>query len=1519
MYPDACGLYDPDFESDACGVGIIANLHGIASHHIVDAGLTMLERMEHRGAHGSEIATGDGAGVMLEIPDEFFRDEFVNLPKAGDYAVMVVFLPKEHEPRLICLQEIEEALTLFACKQIFKREVKVDSSLLGQTASSGEPHIEQIFITKTNDSDNLKKFEQALIFLKYYIHNKVNSLYTSNYSEIKHKFYIASCSNRTIIYKGQLTTSQLRKYYIDLDNTQLKSRFAITHSRFSTNTFPSFKLAQPFSVIAHNGEINTLHGNINWMNSRSDLLGDLFNDERLRYIFPLCSRKISDSANLDNAVSIMLALGYEVDNVMSMFIPEAWRKNSELTEKTKAFYHYNETLFEQWDGPAAICFCDGYSIGAKSDRNGLRPLRYIITDELLIVGSEVGLVTLDEKSIVAKGRVSPGNILLLNLATNQILYNDDVLTKLTARHDYMAWCKKHIVKLPQLQESQNDIVKLTDDVLLKLQLASGLTSEDISTIIGEMAKTGKEPIGSMGVDAPLAILSRKPQHLASYFQQRFAQVTNPPLDPIRERDVMSLVNYIGRGDYSSSPGILSTVTNIELDSPILDYTQFNQLKQTCSFIQIDTTFSNTYGDTLSIDNLGRSLESALNRVCKVAIDAVRDGIITLILNDQNISETDMGIPSLLSAAAVHQRLVTEGIRVGVGIVAVAGDIWESHHVATLIGCGATAVYPYLAFATLDKLARDNKDHVESSPIKIGDAYKNYIKALNDGLLKVISKMGVATVQSYYGAQLFEAVGISSPVIDKYFKGIPTKIGGLTLSGIAKEASLKHDLAYAPTHCDEKKLLPNYGIYSWRKDEEYHAYSPDSIHLLQQSTAKKKYELFKKYSALVDNLPTQKTTLRSLLKFTNLDPIPLSEVESVTEILKRFCTGAMSFGSISYEAHTTLAKAMNQIGGRSNSGEGGEDEIRYEIQSDGSSLSSAIKQVASARFGVTINYLANAKELQIKIAQGAKPGEGGQLPGDKVDDWIAKVRHSTPGVGLISPPPHHDIYSIEDLAQLIFDLKNANPLAKISVKLVAQSGVGTVAAGVAKAFADSILISGYDGGTGASPISSIKHAGIPWEIGLSDTHQTLLLNKLRDRVKLQTDGHIKTGKDLAVATLLGAEEWGVSTAALVTTGCILMRKCHLNTCPVGIATQNKELRALYTGKVEDVVTLFTFLAQELRETMASLGFRTVNDMVGRVDKLAVSSDNTFWKHNLIDWSKILYKQKDIHVGDTYVGDNSAGHFKRKEQEHKIDTVLDRRLIDKTAIWAKSKAKKILENFDIRNTDRTVGAMLSNYVITNFSQWRSLANNTIGYDFSGSAGQSFGAFLTQGITLTLKGEANDYVGKGLSGGRIIVYPKLQSMFEANTSTIIGNVAFYGATSGYAYINGTAGERFCVRNSGAIVVVEGVGDHGCEYMTGGEVVVLGRIGKNFASGMSGGEVYVYNLDNQLQKKCNTETVDLDPLSKDDIHKLQNHIKQHIKTTKSKFASVLLENWETEVKNFVKVMPKELKSVLAKQKVSD
>jgi glutamate synthase (NADPH) large chain len=1492
MYPDACGLYDPVFESDACGVGIIANRQNTASSHIIDAGLTMLERMEHRGAHGSEIATGDGAGIMIEIPHEFYQSQYKNLPKAGDYAVAVVFLPKDSEQRDICNKEITEALTLFSCKQIFSREVIVDSSLLGFTASSGEPYIEQIFIVPASMSIDLKKFEQSLKLVRYYIHNKVNALYSDTYSEIKHKFYIASCSNKTIVYKGQLTTSQLRKYYNDLHNPELKSRYAITHSRFSTNTFPSFKLAQPFSVIAHNGEINTLHGNINWMNSRSDLLNNLFDDERLRYIFPICSKQISDSANLDNAIGIMLALGYDVDSVMTMLIPEAWRKNNVLTEKIKALYHYNETLFEQWDGPAAVCFCDGYYIGAKSDRNGLRPLRYTLTEELLIVGSEVGLVELDERCIVAKGRVTPGNILLLNLTTNKISYNEDVLTKLSGRHDYIAWTKTYIEKLPAIDKDINK-AGLTDDELFKLQLASGITAEDISDIIGEMAKSAKEPVNSMGTDTPLAILSHKPQHLASYFQQRFAQVTNPPLDPIRERDVMSLSTYISGADYTSSANVLSKVKCIELDSPILDYTQFHQLLKTNKNVCLDITF-------IANKDLGASLEKSLERICHESISAVKNGIKLLVLDDKDINNTKIAIPSMLAAGAIHQRLVSEGIRMGIGIIVAGGDIWEAHHVAALVGFGVTAVYPYLTFASLYKMAHDEK-------LDLVKLEYNYIKALNDGLLKIISKMGVATIQSYYGAELFEAVGISSQVVDKYFKGIPSKIGGLTLSDIAREAQAKHAMAFTKKNNDEKTLLPNYGIYKWRKGEEYHAYNPDSIHLLQQSTKHKNYELFKKYSALVDNLPTQKTTLRSLLKLTNLDPIPLTEVESVEAILTRFCTGAMSFGSISYEAHTTLAKAMNMIGGRSNSGEGGEDEIRYEIQSDGSNLSSAIKQVASARFGVTINYLANAKELQIKIAQGAKPGEGGQLPGDKVDSWIAKVRHATAGVGLISPPPHHDIYSIEDLAQLIFDLKNANPKAKISVKLVAQSGVGTVASGVAKAFADSILISGYDGGTGASPVSSIKHAGIPWEIGLSETHQTLLLNKLRDRVRLQTDGHIKTGKDLAIATLLGAEEWGVSTAALVTTGCILMRKCHLNTCPVGIATQNKELRALYTGRAEDIVTLFRFLAQELREIMASLGFRTVNDMIGRVDKLDVNNDHAHWKHELINWDKILFKPKLSGI---------VGHFKSKEQEHKINTVLDRKLIDKTAIWAKSKAKKIRENFDIRNTDRTVGAMLSNYIITTFEGWRNIAPNTIGYDFSGSAGQSFGAFLTEGVTFTLKGEANDYVGKGLSGGQIIVSPKSIAMYEANNSTIIGNVAFYGATSGHAYINGTAGERFCVRNSGAMVIVEGVGDHGCEYMTGGEVVILGRIGKNFASGMSGGIIYVYNLDEQLQKKCNLDMVDLDPLTKSETVHLHNRIKHHQKLTGSVFANLLLANWEVEINNFVKVMPKELKGVLNRQK---
>lgn len=1475
-HPSSPGLYDPAFEHDSCGVGIIANIKNLSSHNIVDNALTMLERMEHRGAHGSEKATGDGAGIMLSIPHKLFAKDIV-LPKPGTYAVAFVFLPKDIEQQNLCLDAINQAFKLFKVKLIGNRPVEVDSSILGSSARSSEPNMIQLFIVPKTSKQT---FEQQLHLLYHYLNNKIVGQYSREYSEIKAKFYIASLSTTTIVYKGQLTTTQLRQYFIDLQDPDLESRYGIVHSRFSTNTFPSFKLAQPFSTIAHNGEINTLRGNINWMNSREKMLTHTNNSE-LEHIFPICNKNLSDSGNLDGAVRTLLNLGYNLPQAMTTLIPEAWRYNKSLSDSHKAFYHYSETLFEQWDGPAGICFSDGKVVGAKADRNGLRPLRYKITDELFIVGSEVGLVDLKEESIRENGRVAPGNILVLDLLKNQVLSHATILNKLSSNHDYESWVKKHIQHLDNKTDFKCNLNK---EQIIQLQLSNGYTLEDVDTVIQEMALTAKEAVGSMGTDTPIAILSHKAQLLPSYFQQRFAQVTNPPIDSIRERDVMSLTTFIGCANYDTiSKSHLSDRHILELESPVLNHNLFKSLTNRNDFKSqiIDISFSPT-------KNLELDLEVSLNDICRTAHHAVIGGIQLLILSDRSVNKTRVAMPSLLAVAAIHQRLVKEGIRVGIGIIVESGDVFEAHHLASLVGYGATAVYPYLALATLSTL---------NTNLSLDVLQTNYIEALNTGLLKIISKMGVATVWSYYGAQLFEAVGIDSHVIEKYFIGTPSKIGGLTLEGIAKEALIKHSKAFN-SHVAHK-ILDNIGIYSWRKNQEYHAYNPSTIHMLQQATSRQNFELFKKYSGLVDSAPEQQTTIRSLLKFTNFAPIPLNEVESIENILKRFSTGAMSFGSISYEAHTTIAKAMNQIGGKSNSGEGGEDEIRYQPDENGNDLSSAIKQVASGRFGVTINYLANAREIQIKIAQGAKPGEGGQLPGAKVDEWIARVRHSTAGVGLISPPPHHDIYSIEDLAQLIFDLKNANPKAQISVKLVSQSGVGTVASGVAKAFADSILISGHDGGTGASPLSSIKHAGTPWEIGLSETHQTLLLNKLRDRVVLQADGQLKTGRDLAIATLLGAEGWGLSTAALVTTGCILTRKCHLNTCPVGIATQNKDLRALFSGRVEDIVTLFTFLAQELREIMASLGFRTINEMVGRVDKLTVNK-SAFWKHNSLDLSKILYSPKvSAHIG----------HYKTIEQHHKIDKVLDRKLIKNiTKLPYKSST-------DIRicNTDRTTGAMLSNHIVTTITKHQELKPDTINYKFTGSAGQSFAAFLTTGINFTLEGEANDYVGKSLSGGNLVIYPSKLSTFEPSVSVIIGNVAFYGATSGSAYINGQAGERFCVRNSGAVVIVEGVGDHGCEYMTGGEVVILGNIGNNFASGMSGGIAYIYSSLEHLQQKCNLETVELDPLTAIDHVVLQDHLTKHLTLTNSAVAKQVLDDWDNKIKGFIKVMPKELKKVLA------
>jgi glutamate synthase (NADPH/NADH) large chain len=1494
------GLYDASFEHDSCGIGFVANLKNRKSHHIVDDALKMLERMEHRGACGCETNTGDGAGILIQIPHEYFVDECVKLgiklPPYGEYGVGMVFFPKDEKLREDCRAILNRNIEKLGMTLLGYRKLPIKNTMIGPSALAVEPYMEQVFIKRPDHIKNADEFERKLYILRNYVTRLVRE--SINIPNIREAFYFTSLSYKTITYKGQLTTGQVRQYFPDLEEKGVVSALAVVHSRFSTNTFPAFRLAQPFRYIAHNGEINTVKGNVNWMMAQeASLSSKYFTKEELEMITPICDTTQSDSANLDNVVELLVLSGRSLPHVMMMLIPEAWDGNKDMNDTKRAFYEYHAALMEPWDGPASISFTDGKIVGATLDRNGLRPSRWCLTDDdILIMASEAGVIEVDPAKIVKKGRLQPGKMFVADLEKGVIISDEELKQDICSRQPYKEWLKNKI-RIQELPEPLGAFNQPDEKTLLKRQQAFGYTSEDLKVIISEMAETGKEPLGSMGQDTPLAVLSDQAQHLASYFKQLFAQVTNPPIDPIRERMVMSLVSYVG-GSMNLLEESPIHCRQLELNQPILTNKDLEKIRQ------MDQSYfqTKTINITFKADGQAGSLEKALTRVCNYAADAVEDGYSIILLSDRAIDSSHAAIPSLLATSAVHHHLMRKGLRGKVGIVVECGDAWEVHHFATLISFGASAVNPYLALETIIELKKDNIIKADLSEEKM---FKNFIKAIDDGLLKVFSKMGISTLQSYQGAQIFEALGISKEVIDKYFTTTVSRIGGLTLDDIAKEALIKHKLAYPSKSVTNAKLEVG-GIYQWKRRGEYHLFNPQTIHLLQQSTKTGDYQLFKKYSKLVNDQSEKACTLRGLLKFkTTNDPIPLAEVESIESIFKRFATGAMSFGSISHEAHSTLAIAMNRIGGKSNSGEGGEDEIRFEKKSNGDWERSAIKQVASGRFGVTSYYLANADELQIKMAQGAKPGEGGQLPGHKVDDWIGRVRHSTPGVGLISPPPHHDIYSIEDLAQLIFDLKNANPASRISVKLVSEAGVGTIAAGVAKAHSDVVLIAGHDGGTGASPISSIKHAGLPWELGLAETHQTLVRNKLRGRIVVQTDGQIKTGRDIAIAALLGAEEWGVATAALVTSGCIMMRKCHLNTCPVGVATQNKELRALFTGKPEYVVNLFTFLAMELREIMAELGFRNITEMIGQVDRLEMRDNLTHWKHKNLDFSGILYKAP---------ADADVKIYKAEEQDHGIAEVIDHTLID-LAKPALDKKENVFKEFKVTNLDRSVGTMLS-YEISKKYKGQGLPEGTIHYKFNGSAGQSFGAFGAPGIKFELEGEANDYFGKGLSGGHLILYPSKVAKFKPSENIIVGNVAFYGATSGEAYIRGQAGERFCVRNSGAKAVVEGVGDHGCEYMTGGIAVILGEAGRNFAAGMSGGIAYIWDSAQNFSGRCNMEMVNFDPLEQEDIDLLRNMIKNHYKYTGSDVAETILKNFDSEVKNFVKVMPTDYKAVLLKRK---
>jgi len=1494
------GLYDPTFEKDSCGVGFVANIKGRKSHQIVSDALTMLERMAHRGACGCEPNTGDGAGILIQVPHEFFDSECsklgMKLPAFGQYGVGLVFFPRDPKVREECRTVLNRQIKKMKMALLGYRLVPTQHTDLGETALASEPVMEQVFIKRLDSGTNPEDFERKLFILRKY----ATHIITESVKGVDSQFYFSSLSYKTIAYKGMLTSGQLRYYFADLEHEEVVSALAVIHSRFSTNTFPSWRLAQPFRFIAHNGEINTVQGNINWLKSKEAFFASPnFSAEEINMILPICNPRQSDSSNLDNTVELLVHAGRSLPHVMMMLIPEAWDGNENMSQEKKDFYEYHANLMEPWDGPASITFTDGKIVGATLDRNGLRPSRFVVTDDdTVIMASEVGVLDVDQSRVVTKGRLQPGKMFVVDLEQGRIISDDELKKNICTRQPYGQWLKENKVKLSNLPEPGGSFHKYDPVTFLKRQVSFGYTSEDLRMILTQMCETGKEALGSMGNDTPLAILSRQAQHLSSYFKQLFAQVTNPPIDPIRERLVMSLATHVG-GSLNLLKESPEHCITLELPTPVLSNNELEKIR----YIDHGHLQTKTIYTYFKADGEPGSLEKGLNRVCQYVTDAIEDGFTIIILSDRSFDSGHAQIPSLLAVGAVHHDLIRKGLRGKIGLLVEAGDVWETHHFATLIGYGASGVNPYLVYQTIHDMKKRN---LFSESLTEEKAIYHYKKAVCGELLKILSKMGISTLQSYHGAQIFEALGISTEVIGQYFTGTVSRIGGLTLDDIASEALVKHQLAFPKTANSSLRLEVG-GVYQWKQRGETHLFNPQTIHLLQQSTKTNDYGTFKKYSSLVNEQSEKAITLRSLLKFKKASPVPLSEVESKEKIFKRFATGAMSFGSISYEAHSTLAVAMNRIGGKSNCGEGGEDEARFARKANGDWENSAIKQVASGRFGVTSYYLTNAKELQIKMAQGAKPGEGGQLPGHKVDEWIGRVRHATPGVGLISPPPHHDIYSIEDLAQLIFDLKNANREARISVKLVSEAGVGTIASGVAKAHADVILISGHDGGTGASPISSIRHAGLPWELGLAEAHQTLVRNKLRGRVVLQTDGQIRTGRDLAIAALLGAEEWGVATAALVTAGCIMMRKCHLNTCPVGVATQNQELRALFTGKPEYVVNLFHFLAEELREIMAELGYRTVNEMVGQVDRLEVRDDLDHWKVSNINLNSLLYKEP-ISL--------DAALFKQEEQDHGIDQVLDKKLI-RLAQPALKEVMPVTGEFVITNQDRSVGAMLSNEISKIFLG-PGLPADTIHIKFKGTAGQSFGAFTTGGVTFELEGDANDYFGKGLSGGRLILYPDQKIAFNPSKNMIVGNVAFFGGTSGEAFIRGMAGERFAVRNSGVKVVVEGVGDHGCEYMTGGTVVVLGDTGRNFAAGMSGGVAYVWDVNKTFVKNCNMEMVALDPLDAADEALLLELIKCHGQLTGSDLASHILSYWPQSFRQFVKVMPVDYKAVLERKRAA-
>jgi len=1496
-FPPPQGLYDPQHEKDSCGVGFVADLKGKKSHEIVKNAVEVLVNLRHRGACGCDADTGDGAGILFQKPDEFFRKEAgrlgVQLPAAEHYGVGFVFLPTEETQRKHCRKLVERTIAEEGQKLLAWRDVPVDETALGWLARESKPVIRQVIVGSTTDDP--AAFERKL----YVIRKRLELAVRHSGMERAEQFYMPSFSSRTIIYKGLLVAHQLEKFYPDLADEDVQSSLALVHSRYSTNTFPTWDLAHPFRYLCHNGEINTLRGNVNWMQAREARLASALFGKDLKNILPVITPGASDSAQIDNVLELLVMGGRSLPHAMMMLIPEAWGDKLPMDPDKRGFYEYHASVMEPWDGPASIAFTDGKCIGAVLDRNGLRPSRYVVTKSgLVVMASEVGVLDIPPAEIEKKGRLQPGKMFLVDTDEGRIIDDTEVKQTLSTRKPYRTWVDVQRVKLnalPPAPAHENGGMLDPRD-LLRQQQAFGYTVEDLRMLISPMALKGEEAVGSMGTDTPLAVLSERPQLVFTYFKQLFAQVTNPPIDPIREELVMSLVSRIGaEGNlFDETP---EQAHQLELQHPILTEDELEKVRQVASRLFRATTLPALFKARSGEKGLGNALEE-LNRR---AAERARAGDPILIISDRGVDAELAPIPSLLAVSSVHHHLIREGLRTRVGLIVETGEAREVVHFALLIGYGAGAIHPYLAFQTLEGMVVEGL----LPGLDAHEAQKHYVKAIGKGLLKIFSKMGISTLQSYRGAQIFEAVGLEKKLVEEYFTGTPSRVGGASLDVIAEEARLRHERAYPPVEVGAPELDTG-GQYQWRVRGEHHMWNPVSVSKLQHAVRQESHETYREFSRISNDQSRKLATLRGLLEFRKSTPIPVEEVEPAKNIVTRFCTGAMSFGSISKEAHENLAIAMNRIGGKSNTGEGGEDPARFIPDENGDSRSSAIKQVASARFGVTSHYLVNARELQIKMAQGAKPGEGGQLPGHKVDEVIARIRHSTPGVTLISPPPHHDIYSIEDLAQLIFDLKNANPRARVSVKLVAEVGVGTVAAGVSKAKADGVLISGHDGGTGASPLTSIKHAGIPWEIGLAETQQVLVLNDLRGRIRVQTDGQLKTGRDVAIATLLGAEEYGFATAPLVASGCLLMRKCHLNTCPVGIATQDPRLRKKFAGKPEHVVNYFFFVAEELREIMAQLGFRKVDDMIGRVDLLETADAIDHWKARGIDLSTILYRPE---VPPTIAVRNVQA------QDHGLDGVLDHQLIElaRPALESKTTTEHSLP---IHNSNRTTGAMLGSE-LTRRHGGDGLPDDTIRFQFKGSAGQSFGAFVPRGITLTLEGDSNDYIGKGLSGGKIIVYPPAESTFVREENILIGNTVLYGATSGEAYFSGVAGERFAVRMSGAHAVVEGVGDHGCEYMTKGVAVILGKTGRNFGAGMSGGVAFVLDVDGDFASQVNLGMVELEELvHAADIELVKELIEKHAAYTGSPRAKRILSDWEAHVVKFVKVMPSEYRIALEKLK---